>query len=151
MKKFLSLLLTLSMLLSMFAVSAVSVSATDGENATEVDDRLYPIEEGAETHTIGEGEDAVTYTVIWDADDFMTMSREGKYILGANISLAGKTKAGEYGFIEAGNSTSAVWDLVVEGNNYSITDVDFSGTLAIFGLLYGGSLTIRNMTFGAEN
>ena len=146
MKKLLSLFLILSMLFSMLAVSAAS--ATDGTAAkSEEDKRIYKIEAGAKTYEI----DGVVYKVIWTADDFVGMNTVGKYVLGADIDLTGKTGGG-YGFFDISTSEyKSNWALELEGNNCFVTDVDFTDTLSIFGLLYGGFISLRNLTFGEKD
>ena len=131
MKKLLSVLLTLSMLLTLFVVPTVTASAADrvtiGANDTEV--TVY----------------GVTYKVIRTADDFKAMTGSANYILAADIDLGGHKLSATGGII-------TTWKGILDGNGYSVTGFDISGNdSGLFQVIDPEAvITIQNITFGSE-
>ena len=151
MKKFLSVLLTFSMLLTFLIVP---ISA-DGDTAQN-EDTFVPVDLGTkedpENTTVVEGveyytdADEVQYIVIRDAAGFKAMTGTNNYILANDISLDDYVVTG----VDTGYVTG--WYGILDGNGKSITDFSVAGNAV--GLFFfnddNKDVTIKNITFGSE-
>ena len=128
MKKFLALVLTLAMVLTLNVGMVVGAAAADAP-IVDVTNK--------ETVTI----DDVVYTVI---DDLTAVSTKGNYILSGDVAVA----------LDAGDTLTFAAGTVLHGNGYTITvdGNDFESPLgaAPFVLEVGEAITITNVNFGTE-
>ena len=160
MKKVLSILLTLAMVLTMLAVP-FSVVAVEGDTVTaETTEKkgIYDVDEllkleSATTATINEREydvvviDDEQYVVIANADDFTTLQNTAATTIGKNYILKNDIDFGGTPFTNKFVKVSGIF----EGNGFSMTGFSQSGYQG-YGIFHGKggvSLTVRNLTFGA--
>lgn len=145
MKKLLSVLLTLSMLLTLLIVpiSATGEGTTSG-GASLTANMTKKIDAGTEETTI----DGVNYKVIWNADDFKAIAGSNNYILGTNVSL---------GDIELNSTTKYLvasgWSGLLDGNGYALTGFSLKGdVVGLFDLnsTAGANIIIKNLSFGTS-
>lgn len=153
MKKLLSVLLTLSMLLTLLIVP-ISAGGTEPENG----DEFTPVNLGTAENpqnTTKEGDveyytdaNSVKYIVIRTADQFKAMSGAANYILANDIDLDGATASGNDSYI-----IPAGWQGVLDGNGKTVSDFAIKGNNAgMFSFTDSTAIvTIKNITFGSES
>ena len=117
MKKLLSVLLTLSMLLTLLIVPISATGETIGAD-------LASVTKATITDANSDGVDDVTgYYIIDSADDLIAGYTEaGTYILAGNIDFAEKGTITQPFFDIAG-------DFTIEGNGYSLTNIAIITTI----------------------
>ena len=160
MKKVLSILLTIAMVLTMLAVP-FSVVAVEGDTVTaETTEKkgIYDVDEllkleSATTATINEREydvveiDDEQYVVIANADDFTTLQNTAATTIGKNYILKNDIDFGGATFANKFVKVSGIF----EGNGFSMTGFSQSGYQG-YGVFHGKgvNLTVRNLTLGAD-
>ena len=153
MKKLLSVLLTLSMLLTLLIVP-ISAGGTEPENSDEftpVDLGTAAIpnntttEDGVEYYTDA---NSVKYIVIRDADDFKAMTGNANYILASDIDLGGLKMTTQ------SSGVVSTWESgIFDGNGKTIFNYEVAGNAT--GLFWFAkenvTVTIKNTTFGKDS
>ena len=153
MKKLLSVLLTLSMLLTLLIVP-ISADGTESENG----DEFTPVNLGTAENpqnTTKEGTveyytdaNSVKYIVIRTAAQFKEMTGTANYILANDIDLDGATASGNNSYIIA-----AGWQGILDGNGKMVSNFAIKGNNAgMFSFTDSTAIvTIKNITFGSES
>ena len=156
MKKLLSVLLTLSMLLTLLIVP-ISAGGTEPENS----DEFTPVDLGtAETpkNTTTEGgveyytdANSVKYIVIRDADDFKAMTGTNNYIFANNIDLSTDSVALKVAF--TASALISGWYGILDGNGYALTGFEINGhDNGLFRFTDDTKdVTFKNISFGTDS
>ena len=143
MKRILSFLIVMAMLLCMIPMAALTVSADTAEHIDltgKVDYSTYTAEDGT------------VYTVIRSASAFKNIKNAMKknYILACDIDFGGET------FSTPLTYDGASFSYTMNGNGYAIYNftVDYKGTYSSTGVLFGklnAGSKIENLSIGKEN
>lgn len=135
MKKLLSVLLTLSMLLTILIVpiSAGGTEPTVGATLTEDMTSGRKLVKGTDTTFEGA-------TVIYELADFAGIT-SGNYILANDIEVGTVT----------GSLVIATDDFILDGNGYSFNGINFSETTGLFVPCDGKTTTIKNLNLDVES
>ena len=127
MKRILSLVLSTLLMLSLIPLSAVSVTATEGENAT-----------------------ASALSDVADYEAFMAQISDGT--ISKSLRLTGDIVFPENTVITSQIATLAD-GVVIDGNGHSIKGFTMSASsadMALFAVASGASVTIKNLTVGSD-
>ncbi len=148
MKKFLSLLITVSMILS---VLILPIGAEESGNTLTVNGSSYTVSKSAVTAGNQTYDTVVidgnTYLVIRTADQFKAMTGTGNYVMATDVDLGGASASDSNTYIISG------WHGRLEGNGKSVTGYSIAGNNA--GLFSFSDTTkdvvIQNMNFGTKS
>lgn len=160
MKKFLSFLLVLSMLLAMVVIPVSAADGTDDSGAESAKTKVYNFTEediadqALETVTVG----GTTYTVIYTPQQFIAMAPTGttaNFILACDLDFKDVTltaSSGDGG-VSVVNAGSKLHNFILEGNGCTLDnmvlnfDTQYSG---LFPTATFRTSTIRHLTINAK-
>ncbi|MBR7098378.1 MAG: hypothetical protein IKC59_03095 [Clostridia bacterium] len=140
MKKFLSVFLTLAMMLTMLSLPLTSVSA---EEPTIQSGEKYPIPSDIKDGGKFTAPDGVEYIVIKAKESFMNMKDANNYILGDDLDFTVDGTPTAWGTLDD-------WYGILEGNNHIVKgfSVNKGGMFGWTTTTPAANVSIRNITFG---